>query len=304
MDIGWLHHATTCSVFEALFDVPERLHFVWSADRCTDWRDFEINEMVSIKDLRKLKRLGLDLKRMVAIDDSPEASAQFRKPASSSSMDRRTRRHRTSRRFQVPQLALPTTQRALRRKARLAKPNPLAVTIRRPASTQRRDPNIPSLGRQAVSNFCHTPFVSFLHALTPSSENGSDPVNPLILRSELPPEDAVVVIRGGEMNSVFVRKTAEDSFSVIGIFTVSVALALDMSPEELCQKDRRISRYGKVRFSTVGRLRSLGFAFLPTLTRPHYDIVLPDISDDTLDRLELAFDLTVERPGSLQGGSN
>jgi hypothetical protein len=61
-------------------------------------------------------------------------------------------------------------------------------------------------------------------------------VNPLILRSELPPEDAVVVIRGGEMNSTFVRKTAEDSFSLIGIFTISVALALDMSPEELCQK--------------------------------------------------------------------
>jgi hypothetical protein len=129
-------------------------------------------------------------------------------------------------------------------------------------------------------------------------------VNPLVLRSELPPEDAVVVIRGGEMNSTFVRKTAEDSFSLIGIFTISVALALDMSPEELCQKDRRISRYGKVRFSTVGRLRSLGFAFLPTLARPHYDIVLPDINDDTLDRLELAFDLPVERPGSRQGGSN
>jgi hypothetical protein len=128
-------------------------------------------------------------------------------------------------------------------------------------------------------------------------------VNPLVLRNELPPEEAVVVIRGGEMNSLFVRKTAEDSLSQFGIYTISVALALDMSPDELCRRDRRISRYGKVRFSTVGRLRSLGFAFLPTLTRPHYDIVLPDISDDTLDRLELAFDLPVERPGSLQGGS-
>ena len=65
-----VHHAT--SVVEALFDDPERLNFVWSAERCTDWRDFEFNEMVSIKDLRKLKRLGLDLNRIVAIDDSPE----------------------------------------------------------------------------------------------------------------------------------------------------------------------------------------------------------------------------------------
>jgi carboxy-terminal domain RNA polymerase II polypeptide A small phosphatase len=39
-----VHHAT--SVVEALFDDPERLHFVWSAERCTDWRAFELNEMV------------------------------------------------------------------------------------------------------------------------------------------------------------------------------------------------------------------------------------------------------------------
>jgi carboxy-terminal domain RNA polymerase II polypeptide A small phosphatase len=65
-----VHHAA--SVVEALFDDPELLHFVWSAERCTDWRDFELNEMVSIKDLRKLKRLGHDLNRIVAIDDSPE----------------------------------------------------------------------------------------------------------------------------------------------------------------------------------------------------------------------------------------
>ena len=65
-----VHHAT--SVVEALFEDPEHLHFVWSAERCTDWRDFELNEMVSIKDLRKLKRLRLDLNRIVAIDDSTE----------------------------------------------------------------------------------------------------------------------------------------------------------------------------------------------------------------------------------------
>jgi hypothetical protein len=56
-------------------------------------------------------------------------------------------------------------------------------------------------------------------------------------------------------------------------------------------------RYGKVRLSTVGRLRAAGFALLPTLRRPHYDVVLPDITDLTLDRLDGAFDAPIPNPG-------
>jgi hypothetical protein len=37
-------------------------------------------------------------------------------------------------------------------------------------------------------------------------------MNPLVLRDELPPDDTVVVVRGGEMNSEFVRRTAKRSF--------------------------------------------------------------------------------------------
>ena len=124
-------------------------------------------------------------------------------------------------------------------------------------------------------------------------------MNPLVLRSELPPDDAVVVVRGGEMNSAHVRASAQDSFDDFGVFTISVSLALDLTVGELCASDRRISRYGKVRLSTVGRLRHEGFALLPTLARPHYDVVLADLSDDTLDRLESVFDAPIPRP---QGG--
>ena len=121
-------------------------------------------------------------------------------------------------------------------------------------------------------------------------------MNPMVLREELPPDDAVVVVRGGVMNSSFVRASAQDSYDDCGVFTISVSLALDHTVEQLCAIDRRISRYGKVRLSTVGRLRTLGFALLPTLTRPHYDIVLPDLADETLDRLELGFDAPILRP--------
>lgn len=125
-------------------------------------------------------------------------------------------------------------------------------------------------------------------------------MRPLLLRDELPPDDAVVVVRGGEMNSRSVRASAQDAFDSFGVFAVSVSLALDVSVEQLCSGDGRISRYGKVRLSTVGRLRALGFALLPTLTRPHYDIVLPDLGDETLDRLELGFDSPIPRPVSGQ----
>ena len=54
-------------------------------------------------------------------------------------------------------------------------------------------------------------------------------MNPLVLRAELPPDDAVVVVRGGEMNSAHVRASAQDSFDDFGMFTISVSLALSRS---------------------------------------------------------------------------
>ena len=63
-------------------------------------------------------------------------------------------------------------------------------------------------------------------------------------------------------------------------------------------------RYGNVRLSTVGRLKLSGFALLPTMARPHYDVVLPDVTDETLRRLEVAFDPPITnpaRPGTVEG---
>lgn len=55
-------------------------------------------------------------------------------------------------------------------------------------------------------------------------------------------------------------------------------------------------RYGKVRLSTVGALRAAGFAVIPTLARPHYDVVLPDVTAPTLSRLEGCFEPPVPNP--------
>jgi hypothetical protein len=39
-----------------------------------------------------------------------------------------------------------------------------------------------------------------------------------------------------------------------------------------------------------------GFALMPTLDRPHYDVVLPDLSDATLNRLETGGDTPIRNP--------
>lgn len=73
-------------------------------------------------------------------------------------------------------------------------------------------------------------------------------------------------------------------------------LDLDGDLRALCAREPYLSRYGKVRLSTVGRLRTSGFALVPTLERPHYDVVLPDVDEVTLDRLEICFDLPITNP--------
>jgi hypothetical protein len=91
----------------------------------------------------------------------------------------------------------------------------------------------------------------------------------LSLRSEEPPDDTVVIVRGGEMKSDYVRRSAAQSFDEFGFYGVSVFAALDLDVSELCAAEPMLARYGRVRTSTVGRLRALGFALVATLQRPH-----------------------------------
>lgn len=121
-------------------------------------------------------------------------------------------------------------------------------------------------------------------------------MSPILLRDEDPPQDVVIVVRGGEMASEYVRHTLRNSFTENRVYALSVFLALDLPVERLCA-EAPIVRYAKVRFSTVARVRSAGFALLPTLERPHYDILLPDPTEATLVKLEAAFDPPVPNPG-------
>ena len=119
---------------------------------------------------------------------------------------------------------------------------------------------------------------------------------PLPLRSEQPPDDTTVVLRGGAMSADNVRRAAERTFDLYAIFGISVEGVLESTVQEASRGDR-LAGYRHVRLSTFGRVRGAGFALLATFDRPHFTLVLPDLSDFTLARLDRCFDGPIANPG-------
>lgn len=114
-----------------------------------------------------------------------------------------------------------------------------------------------------------------------------------------------MVIRGGiieDRTDEELRKRALDAEARIGLVAQSVLLAAAADVIGLCQRDVRVSRYGRVNLSTVSRLRRAGFALLPTLDAPHYSVVLPDLTPETLQRFRRCFDPAQPNPPSTLPG--
>lgn len=123
---------------------------------------------------------------------------------------------------------------------------------------------------------------------------------PLSLRSEQPPDDARLVLRAGVMSSDSVRRAAERTFDLCAVHGISVEGVLDTTVQEACRSERVVG-YWKVRLSTFGRVRGAGFALLATFDRPHFTLVLADLSELTLTRLDRCFDDPIPNPGREPG---
>ena len=65
------------TVVGRLFPQPDALRFVWACDRCTQRFDAEELTNYWIKDLKKVKRLGYSLERVLMIDDMITTVAIF-----------------------------------------------------------------------------------------------------------------------------------------------------------------------------------------------------------------------------------
>ena len=118
----------------------------------------------------------------------------------------------------------------------------------------------------------------------------------LPLRPEQPPDDATVVLRAGVMSAENVRRAAERSFGLYAVFGISVEGVIGTTVQDACRGER-IAGYRRVRLSTFGRVRTGGFALLATFDHPHFTLVLPDLSELTVARLDRCFDEPIPNPG-------
>lgn len=100
------------------------------------------------------------------------------------------------------------------------------------------------------------------------------------------------------------RRTATDSFEDFGAFLMSVEAVLDgLTVVQTCTRSTRIGRrYGKIRLSTAGRLRSAGLVLLATFSRPHFDVARPDLSEQSLARLLGCFGHPIDNPARSSRG--
>ena len=121
----------------------------------------------------------------------------------------------------------------------------------------------------------------------------------LFLRKETPTDDAAVVIRGGNMMLESLHKSAEASFRETGLYLISVFLVEDQTLDDVCARPE-LRRYRSIRTSVVGKLRATEFLLLTTFQRPHYDIALPNLTDENLIKLIGCFSPSIRNPAYVQ----
>ncbi|NBO67917.1 MAG: hypothetical protein EB144_03190 [Actinobacteria bacterium] len=121
----------------------------------------------------------------------------------------------------------------------------------------------------------------------------------LFLRKESPPDDAVVVIRGGNMMQESLRKSADASFYETGLYLISVFLVEEQKLDDVCARPE-LRRYRSIRTSSVGNLRATEFLLLATFQSPHYDIALANLSDQNLLKLISCFSPAIRNPAYVQ----
>ena len=95
------------------------------------------------------------------------------------------------------------------------------------------------------------------------------------------------------------RQSANRAFQRHGVYAISVEGVLVGTIADACRNSRRIGDlYARIRLSTVGRVRADGFVLLATFARPHFSVLLPDVSEPTLTRLDACFDPPIANPAA------
>lgn len=98
------------------------------------------------------------------------------------------------------------------------------------------------------------------------------------VRHEEPPDDTLVVIRGGPLDADVIRRDARMAFLRFGEYGVSVLAASD---EEGFRKvaSGPLRLYGQLAVTTAGAIRQVGLELRPTFRRPHFTVIFPTLDD-------------------------
>lgn len=97
-------------------------------------------------------------------------------------------------------------------------------------------------------------------------------------------DNAVVIIRGGDLERGLLRADAERCFTIYGTYGISVFAARDASLDELAQQPPLV-RFEVLTLTTVGALRLAGLRLEPTGRNPRHFTVAFDHLDDGVERL-------------------
>ena len=80
------------------------------------------------------------------------------------------------------------------------------------------------------------------------------------------------------------------------MFGISVEGAIGTTVLTPVGPSERLAQYRQIRLSTFGRVQTAGFALVATFDHPHFTLVLPDVSEMSLARLERCFDAPIPNP--------
>lgn len=121
-----------------------------------------------------------------------------------------------------------------------------------------------------------------------------------VLRPEPPPDDLLLVVRGGTvtLSDAHLANQVSDCWERHRFFGVSVFGALNDDLGVLSREVRAIRIRPVVRAARCGSLRSAGFEVLPTFPNPyHFSVVLPDAAPVTFETLRGCFGDPLPNPG-------
>ena len=121
-----------------------------------------------------------------------------------------------------------------------------------------------------------------------------------LLRDEPPPEDFLLVVRGGTngLSDANLAPSVADCWERYGFFGVSVFGAPKDDLLALSRSTLTIRRRNRVRTARCGQLRRAGFQVAATFPNPgHYSVILPDVMPETFALLRSCFSAPVENPG-------